>query len=72
MAQNRSQQPKSPGPGSIAFKPGVVLRVGRPARERLGHPANDNRATLTRRLATLLIRVAIAGAAVYAVWQVLG
>ncbi len=69
MAQNRSQQPRSSGLGGAAFQPGVVLRLGRAARDQIGHPANDNRATLARRLLTLSIRAGIAGAAAYVLWR---
>ena len=72
MAQNRSQQPRTPGPGNLAGQPGVALRFGRAARDALGRPANDNRASPARRLAVALVRAGLIGLAAYALWRWVG
>ncbi len=72
MAQNRSQQPRTPGPGNLAGQPGVALRFGRAARDALGRPANDNRASPGRRLAIALVRAGLIGLAAYALWRWIG
>jgi hypothetical protein len=72
MAQNRSQQPRTPGPGNLAGQPGVALRFGRAARDALGRPANDNRASPGRRLAIALVRAGLIGLAAYALWRWVG
>ncbi|MBL8704561.1 MAG: hypothetical protein JNM30_06955 [Rhodospirillales bacterium] len=72
MAQNRSQQPQTPGPGTPAGQPAVALRFGRAAREAIGRPANDNRASPGRRLAVALVRAGLIGVAAYAIWRWIG
>ena len=69
MAQNRSQQPQAPGPGSAAPHPGAVLRFGRAAREAMGRPANDNQASPGRRLVVALVRTGLISVAAYALWR---
>lgn len=72
MAQNRSQQPQTPGPGNFAGQPGVSLRFGRAARDAIGRPANDNRASPSRRLAIALVRAGLIALAAYALWRWIG
>ncbi len=69
MAQNRSQQPHVPGPGTLAPRPGTALRFDRAARDTVGRPANDNQPTLGRRLALIAVRTALVGAVAYALWR---
>lgn len=72
MAQNRSQQPRTPGPGNLAGQPGVALRFGRAARDAIARPANDNRASLLHRSIVAVVQAALVAAAVYAVWRWIG
>ena len=72
MAQNRSQQPQTTGPGSPTGPPGAALRFGRLAREAIGRPANDNRASSGRRMAVAIVRTALIAVAAYALWRWVG
>jgi len=72
MAQNRSQQPQTPGPGNVAPRLGTALRFGRAARDGMGRPANDNRASTMRRLTLGLVRAGLAGLAAFALWRWVG
>ena len=72
MAQNRSKQPQTPGPHNFIGQPGAALRFGRAARDAVGRPANDNRASPGRRLAMALVRAGLIGLAAFALWRWVG